>query len=389
MRCGLSAMESDMRFTARGVLFSLILILCSMTAATAGPMRDLARLVPADATSPVLAMPGPVRRALLRFAPKIGADPVAPWVLTTAHPYWSAQYWAEPIQTGGGPAYFGATFDAIEGIAGWGEEPEAAGAMLLRDANDGAAIAGFLGERGYQRREVNGVAVYWLGDRDGTVDLGRRNSDLFVGGMGKASRVALEGAALFAAHGWPQIEVALARGDGLLADGGKAGIVDAVEGADAGVPVQILFTGPQQPRLADPAALLGADPQLAAFNEALSDLPPIPSFNDSALVLWLAEGHLVSGVALFYGTSDGAGAALPWMTALKDSPLAGVGIWSDLLPDATARAVVVGSGSVLFWTVRNDLDPAGGIGALKVAPEAFRALLKLRSVRQLAAVLGG
>jgi hypothetical protein len=106
MRCGLSAMESDMRFTARGVLFSLILILCSMTAATAGPMRDLARLVPADATSPVLAMPGPVRRALLRFAPKIGADPVAPWVLTTAHPYWSAQYWAEPIQNGRGTGLF-------------------------------------------------------------------------------------------------------------------------------------------------------------------------------------------------------------------------------------------------------------------------------------------
>lgn len=376
-----------MRLFPCGLALSLALSVA--LPAEAGPMRDLARLVPAGAEAPVLALPGPLRRELLRFAPDLGAEPLAPWVLGSGFPYWSIKYWAEPIQTGGGAEYFGAPFDVIEGIASWGEPPKATGAMLLRDAADGVAIAGFLDRRGFQQREVNGVSVYWLDEQDERIDFSRRNRDLFVGDMGMAARVALKDRALFAAHGWPRIEAALAPGDGLLDDGGRAGIIDAAEAAGSGIPAQIMFIGPQRPRLRDPAVILGADPQLAAFNATLSALPPIPYFQDSALVLWLDGGHLLSGVALFYSTPEGAGAALPWLVALKDSPLAGVEIWADLLGAATARAVDVGSGSVLLWAVPNEIDPSAGIKALSRAPVAFRTFLKLHFVGQLAAVLGG
>lgn len=346
-------------------------------------------MVPANAEMPSLALPGAARRELTRFDPQIGASPLGPWAYLPGPPHWDTASWLQPLISDDGPGFVGVPFNAIEGLAGWGVPPASAGAMLLSDPQDGAAIEAFLEQRGYQSRDIDGSRAWWLDDEDFRMDLTRRSGDAFIGPMGQAARVTVSGSGVLSAHGWPPLQAALAAGDGLLGDGGKAGIIDAAEAAEAGTPVEMTFTGPQTPRLADPGASVAADPRLKAFAEAVQGLPPVSSYADSALVLWQDGERMTAGVALFYGTSDGAEAALPWFTALAASPLAAVDGWADLLARTTSRSLKVGSGSVLLWTVEAKADQTSGATPTVRLPGPLNRMLGLAESRELGELLGG
>jgi hypothetical protein len=319
--------------------------------AAAGPLADLARLVPQTAPGAAfLLLPGAAGRELARADPGMASDPLNRWLYLPPPEYWRLDQWLFAAGGQAGPALLGTDVAHVEGIAGWGEPPEGGGALLLAPGA-GAEVSAFLAGQGYDSRELDGVPVFWR-DGDYNIDLTRYNADVYTGALGQAVRVAVRGDSLVSTHGWPPMEAALGAGQGLLGDPGRGALIEAIEAAGYGSPLAVVFIGPQ---VARPEAPPEGLPQA-----------PFPAYGEAAFALWQDAGRFTSA-ALFLIPGDAA-PARDWIAQLSRGALGETRPWDGLLPEAELAVTPSAAGDILVWSrTETELPSLDGRGPASLA----------------------